>query len=57
MLGWFFDLGIGNGLRNKAAEPLAKNTSGEARNYISFAYSLIAVIAVVIWLLFLCSVS
>lgn len=48
----FFDLGIGNGLRNKVAESLAKNASCEARNYISSAYSLIAVIALVIWLLF-----
>jgi O-antigen/teichoic acid export membrane protein len=48
----FFDLGVGNGLRNKVAESLAKDLSGEARNYISSAYSLIAIIAVALWLLF-----
>lgn len=48
----FFDLGVGNGLRNKVAESLAKNTSSEARNYISSAYSLIALFAVALWLLF-----
>ncbi|WP_112194180.1 oligosaccharide flippase family protein [Pseudomonas sp. LG1E9] len=48
----FFDLGVGNGLRNKVAESLAKNNSSEARNYISSAYSLIALVAVLLWLLF-----
>ncbi|USW02767.1 oligosaccharide flippase family protein [Pseudomonas pergaminensis] len=48
----FFDLGVGNGLRNKVAESLAKDLPGEARNYISSAYSLIAFIAVSLWLLF-----
>ncbi|WP_168232836.1 oligosaccharide flippase family protein [Pseudomonas veronii] len=48
----FFDLGVGNGLRNKVAESLAKDLPGEARNYISSAYSLIAFIALALWLLF-----
>lgn len=48
----FFDLGVGNGLRNKVAESLAKNLSGDARSYISSAYSLIAIVAVTLWLLF-----
>lgn len=48
----FFDLGVGNGLRNKVAESLAKDLPGEARNYISSAYCLIAFIAVGLWLSF-----
>jgi len=42
----FFDLGIGNGLRNKVAETLAKDEKLEAANYISSGYSMVAVIAV-----------
>lgn len=45
----FFDLGIGNGLRNKVAEALAKNDSVEAAHYISSGYSLIGVIAMIVW--------
>jgi len=48
----FFDLGVGNGLRNKVAECLAKDLRGEARNYISSAYSLIGFIAIALWLSF-----
>lgn len=52
----FFDLGIGNGLRNKVAESLAKGQGALARSYISSAYSLIGFVAVFIWLVFfLCS--
>jgi len=45
----FFDLGVGNGLRNKVAESLAKDQPNEARSYISSAYSLIGLIAIGIW--------
>ena len=41
----FFDLGIGNGLRNMVAETLAKNEQKEAANYIASGYSLIGLIA------------
>lgn len=41
----FFDLGIGNGLRNKIAEALAKNDFAEASRYISSGYSLIGFIS------------
>lgn len=50
----FFDLGVGNGLRNKVAEALAKNDKSEAANYIASGYSLIGVIALVLWLLVTC---
>lgn len=45
----FLDLGIGNGLRNKVAESLAKDQPDEARSYISSAYSLIGLIALGLW--------
>lgn len=48
----FFDLGIGNGLRNKVAESLAKDQPDEARSYISSAYSLIGLIALGLWGIF-----
>lgn len=47
----FFDLGVGNGLRNKVAEALAKNDNVEAANYIASGYSLIGLIALVLWAL------
>lgn len=53
VLSWalFFDLGIGNGLRNKVAESLAKNKTDEASRYISSGYTLIGFIALSIWLI------
>jgi len=47
----FFDLGVGNGLRNKVAEALAKNDKAEAANYIASGYSLIGMIALFLWAL------
>lgn len=47
----FFDLGVGNGLRNKVAEALARNDRAEAANYIASGYSLIGLIALVLWAL------
>lgn len=47
----FFDLGLGNGLRNKLAEALANDQPEEARSYISSAYSLIGIIS---FILFVC---
>ena len=49
----FFDLGLGNGLRNKLAEALANDQPEEARSYISSAYSLIGIIS---FILFVCIV-
>lgn len=45
----FFDLGIGNGLKNRVSEALAKNDNGEASKYISAGYSLIGIISFVLW--------
>ncbi|MGZ5017308.1 MAG: lipopolysaccharide biosynthesis protein [Methylobacter sp.] len=47
----FFDLGVGNGLRNKVAEALAKNDKAEAASYIASGYSLIGLIALMLWAL------
>jgi O-antigen/teichoic acid export membrane protein len=47
----FFDLGIGNGLRNKVAEALARNDKSEAASYIASGYSLIGLIAFMLWVL------
>lgn len=47
----FFDLGVGNGLRNKVAEALAKNEKPEAAQYIASAYSLIGLMALLLWAL------
>lgn len=47
----FFDLGIGNGLRNKVAESLAKNERLEAGRYIASGYTLIGLIAAALWVL------
>lgn len=41
----FFDLGVGNGLRYKVAESLAKNEVGEAASFISSAYGLIGLVS------------
>ncbi len=47
IISWFsfFDIGLGNGLRNKLAEALAKNDKETAKIYISSTFALIAVIA------------
>ncbi|WP_333873900.1 oligosaccharide flippase family protein [Methylobacter sp.] len=47
----FFDLGVGNGLRNKVAEALAKNDKAEAAGYIASGYSLVGLIAFTLWAL------
>lgn len=47
----FFDLGIGNGLRNKLAESLAKNQFTEAVGYISSGYTWIGVVSLGVFLL------
>lgn len=47
-----FDLGIGNGLRNKLAESLAKNERIEAKEYISSAYLIITCVSLGLAILF-----
>lgn len=51
-----FDLGLGNGLRNKLVEVLAKNDKIKAKEYISSAYFLISIVSILFiiigWILF-----
>lgn len=48
-----FDIGIGNGLRNKISESLAQDNKQEAHNYISTAYTIIGAISVMLIFIFL----
>lgn len=43
LLSWltFFDIGLGNGLRNKLAEALANDEQVQAKSYVSTAYAVI----------------
>lgn len=43
----FFDIGLGNGMRNKLAEALANDDISLAKTYVSTAYTVIAAIAIV----------
>lgn len=54
VIGWFgfFDLGIGNGLRNKLAEALAKNDINKARTYISTSYAIMTIIIGIVFAIF-----
>lgn len=55
VVGWFmlFDLGLGNGLRNKLAEAMAKNQHELARSYVSTAYATITAIALLLFVGFM----
>ena len=46
VLHWFalFDIGLGNGLRNKLTESIARNNIKLARTYVSTAYALLIII-------------
>ncbi len=48
----FFDLGIGNGLRNRVSEALSNGDSKEARKYISTSYTFIGIILIGIFSIF-----
>ncbi|HXD77090.1 MAG TPA: MATE family efflux transporter [Puia sp.] len=54
IVGWFsfFDVGIGNGLRNKLSEALAKGDNRLAKVYISTSYACVAAIFLTLMLLF-----
>ena len=53
-IGWFsfFDIGLGNGLRNKFAEALAKGEVSLARMYVSTTYAILTIIIFFVFLLF-----
>lgn len=46
VIGWFsfFDIGLGNGLRNKLAEAIAKDDIKQAKTFISTSYALLLLI-------------
>lgn len=50
VLSWVltFDLGIGNGLRNKLVEALANNDNIRVKKYISSAYLMVGVVVVIV---------
>lgn len=50
---WFFDIGLGNGLRNKFAEAKATKDFELARTYVSTAYYLLGIIVLTVMLIFL----
>ena len=49
----FFDVGLGNGLRNRLAESMAKNDLSSAKTYVSTTYALVFGIALLIFTCFL----
>ncbi|MGL4999569.1 MAG: lipopolysaccharide biosynthesis protein, partial [Cetobacterium sp.] len=46
-----FDIGIGNGLKNKLAESLAKKEEGKAKEYIATSYFFVAIISAVFFMI------
>lgn len=56
IIGWFgfFDIGFGNGLRNKFTEALAKGEHDLARVYVSTTYAILGIIIGVVLALFCC---
>ncbi|MBN1186301.1 MAG: oligosaccharide flippase family protein [Bacteroidales bacterium] len=57
LLSWlsFFDIGLGNGLRNKLAESLAKKDIKNAKTYISTSYALLSIIFLMVFVIFIIS--
>ena len=55
ILSWIqiFDIGIGNGLRNKFAEAIASNNIIEAKEYVSTAYFLMSGLSILLIVLFI----
>lgn len=47
----FFDIGIGNGLRNKFIESIEKGEYEQARVYVSTAYAIISIVVTCVWIL------
>lgn len=56
IIAWFsfFDIGLGNGLRNKLSASLAKKSFIEAKTFISSAYSILSIVFCGLILLFFC---
>jgi len=56
LIAWFgfFDIGLGNGLRNRFAEAIAKNDHELAKTYVSTTYAIIVIIISIVLILFYC---
>jgi O-antigen/teichoic acid export membrane protein len=54
VIAWFsfFDIGLGNGLRNKFAIAKAKGDNDLARTYISTTYAIITIISIMLFIVF-----
>lgn len=54
IISWFtfFDIGLGNGLRNKFAEAIAKGEKEKARIYVSTTYGILTIIVLILFILF-----
>lgn len=50
----FFDLGMGNGLKNKLAEAITLGDYSIARSYVSTAYLMLVIIATILFVAFAC---
>ena len=51
IIGWlsFFDIGFGNGLRNKFVEAIARGDKELAKIYVSTTYAILAIIITLVW--------
>jgi len=56
IVGWFnfFDIGLGNGLRNKFAEAVASGKTELARTYVSTTYAILIIIIAIVLFIFFC---
>ncbi|HEY5124205.1 MAG TPA: MATE family efflux transporter, partial [Ignavibacteria bacterium] len=56
IIGWlgFFDIGFGNGMRNKLAEAIAKGENELARTYVSTTYGILGIIIGTVLVIFVC---
>ncbi|MFC1785874.1 lipopolysaccharide biosynthesis protein [Candidatus Neomarinimicrobiota bacterium] len=54
IIAWFsfFDIGLGNGLRNRFAEAIAQNDSELAKSYVSTTYAILGIILLIVLTLF-----
>lgn len=54
VIAWFsfFDIGFGNGLRNKFAESKAKGNDFLAKAYVSTTYGILTLIFIAVWIIF-----
>jgi O-antigen/teichoic acid export membrane protein len=55
ILTWFnfFDMGLGNGLRNKLAEAIAKGDNKLAKIYISTTYAILSIVIFIVLIIFI----